>query len=807
MNAPLKPPTTKDTLKFLVSDDFSFVRKIIYIAISVLSMIGLFILFFCPICESIYWIDGYYSPTPMGCFEALNDGPIYVTAAALFQFGLFVAIAVAIAFNGILLIRGLLSLSSEEVLSANTKKILILDFIFVTIFVMFTFLLSPINMMTGGDLLNGESTASLNLLPMAYMALPCLLYAIFSGLLSFLTEKRDDKVLFEKKARMAIEQKRKALFWTRLELLLYALLTPALAILALLSNIITVTFESNYISDLPTIELSGWDLLTDMSTQVSEGKRLLTFALFVFFILTITVAFLSLVSCIGRSHLFGKIGIASVSVSSAISLVVGLIGKYYAIMQHLNEGLLFDCVSELENYEFLLSQALSYTVTSNSLYFFGGALLIVAMLFFRRPYTKGEALLKEIAADEAARLPQKVEVTEIENAGTDKNPAPKKTETVQTPTYIKDPCPAFTAIDQKCGEFNRLFDERRSNLLDSPSLPKLVDFIVQYARESRLHLFYTPETIAEFLAGLGTTRLSILQGMSGTGKTSLPKIVSEALFSTCDIVEVESSWRDKNELLGYYNEFSKIFTPKKFTEALYKATLNPEVPTFIVLDEMNLSRIEYYFSDFLSLMENEPDKRELKLLNTPLFRTYENGAKQGFFGLTDGCVIKIPQNVWFIGTANRDESTYDISDKVYDRAHTMNFDKRAIKVPFYNAPLIPQFVPIAALLWLFDNAKATINFNLDQYPVVAEVEKLLAPYNISFGNRISMQIESFVKIYAACFGGNENAIMDALEIILLSKVVRKLELKTIDDKEELAAAFAKLRLPRCSEFIASIKED
>jgi hypothetical protein len=60
--------------------------------------------------------------------------------------------------------------------------------------------------------------------------------------------------------------------------------------------------------------------------------------------------------------------------------------------------------------------------------------------------------------------------------------------------------------------------------------------------------------------------------MSGTGKTSLPKIVAEALMSVCDIVEVESSWRDKNELLGYYNEFSKLYTPKKFTQALYKGT-------------------------------------------------------------------------------------------------------------------------------------------------------------------------------------------------------------------------------------------
>jgi hypothetical protein len=157
------------------------------------------------------------------------------------------------------------------------------------------------------------------------------------------------------------------------------------------------------------------------------------------------------------------------------------------------------------------------------------------------------------------------------------------------------------------------------------SLSDLVKFVVEYARDSRLHLSYREEDIATFVSGLGACRLTILQGMSGTGKTSLPKIFSEAIDGNCDIIEVESSWKDKNELLGYYNEFSRTYTPKKFTQALYKAALNPEIPTFIVLDEMNLSRIEYYFSDFLSLMENEENKREIKLINIKLSVKEEGG--------------------------------------------------------------------------------------------------------------------------------------------------------------------------------------
>ena len=108
---------------------------------------------------------------------------------------------------------------------------------------------------------------------------------------------------------------------------------------------------------------------------------------------------------------------------------------------------------------------------------------------------------------------------------------------------------------------------------------------------------------------------------------------------------------------------------------------------------------------------------------------------------------------------------------------------------------------------MFEEAKASIAFSVDGNPIVEKVDSLLSPYNISFGNRVATQIESFVKIYAACFSANEQVIHDALDTILLSKVVKKLELKSIDDKESLVSEFEKLDLRKCTEFIASLKED
>jgi len=361
-------------------------------------------------------------------------------------------------------------------------------------------------------------------------------------------------------------------------------------------------------------------------------------------------------------------------------------------------------------------------------------------------------------------------------------------------------------VDKKQEYFAEDTRARRAVGFRDVSLVSLVQFVVSYARDCRLHLSYTHEDIAAFIAGLGSTRLTILQGMSGTGKTSLPKIFSEAVLGNCEIIEVESSWRDKNELLGYYNEFSKTYTPKKFTQALYKARLNPETVTFIVLDEMNLSRIEYYFSDFLSLMENEEDKREIKLLNVPLYKN-EEGMLTSYAGLTDGHTLKVPSNVWFIGTANRDESTFEISDKVYDRAHTMNFNKRAAKPTSYGAPIPQQYLTVDTFAALLEAAKSSVRFQIESYPLIREVEALLAPYNISFGNRIANQIESFVNIYCACFTNSDAVIFDAVEKILLSKVVSKLEVKSVENKSRLAAEFEKRGLRRCSEFILKLNED
>ena len=791
----------KNILARLFDETHAKKRNLIHMLFALLAVAGIVITLFLPICD-IRVSNRWFELIPAEAMDNIGDSRM--GSYIYMQLATFLALLAALGVGGCYLIRCLFCMADEEKMIRSAKGAVIFSTVVIAIFTVFSFLFSPINLLIGGACRTNASFAAVN-----YIIVVVVVYAIFVGLIGYFKEQREDAELFEKRALELRKKQYRMLRNRKIELLIYALLNIGVTVAALLSKIMTVTFKSE-LADIPMYTLSGYRLLLKPGEFTSKNERIVGFIVFALLVICLTCAFLSLISFLSRSLYFNKIAVFSVIAGTYSALFVGLMGQYYRIIQQLNFETIQQIIAEYTEYtEEYIAELVQFTIKSNTIFFFLADLVIVAILFLRRSYTRAVELEQQILAQDMANLPQTVEIAERED---DEGETSTAGAALGAPAYGStenpnfDPCPAFTDLDRKEASYEAQALENQQHSFENPTLPALVDFIVQYARNSEQHLFYTPETIAAFLAGLGTTRLTILQGMSGTGKTSLPKIVAEALLSVCDLVEVESSWRDKNELLGYYNEFNKVYTPKKFTQMLYRAKLNPDAVTLIVLDEMNLSRIEYYFSDFLSLMENAPDKRELKLLNTPLFRT-KNGKRIAYKGLTDGHTVKIPQNVWFVGTANRDESTYDISDKVYDRAHTMNFDKRAARVQYYSESMTPRYISAAELTELFEDAKRKVPFSLDQHPVVGEVEKLLEPYNISFGNRVAMQMESFVSIYASCFAVTDAVINDGLEIILLSKVVRKLELKSIMDKESLASEFDRLGLQRCSRFIRELRED
>jgi len=207
-------------------------------------------------------------------------------------------------------------------------------------------------------------------------------------------------------------------------------------------------------------------------------------------------------------------------------------------------------------------------------------------------------------------------------------------------------------------------------------------------------------------------------------------------------------------------------------------------------------------------MEAKKEKRKLKLFDLQLFPHIDTRTK--YTALENGHTIMIPENVWFISTANRDESTFEISDKVYDRAQTIMFTKRAEKVVIdeKNKKVVPKkFVPYSTLRALLNESHKKYEFDAAKNPIINRVEKLLEPYQISFGNRILNQIEMFVKCYIGCSVIEKEADIakyakEAIDSIMLTKVLRKLETKMVDSS--IAEGFASLKLTKCSEFLKTL---
>ncbi len=295
---------------------------------------------------------------------------------------------------------------------------------------------------------------------------------------------------------------------------------------------------------------------------------------------------------------------------------------------------------------------------------------------------------------------------------------------------------------------------------DMLDLPGLVERFIGFSA-SQLRLFYNKEIIARFFAGMGTTKVLILEGISGTGKTSLPYAMGKFFNKETSIISVQPSWRDRAELLGYLNEFTKKFNETDFLKAVYAAGYSDK-PNIIVLDEMNLARIEYYFAEFLSVMEM-PDtsawKIDLVSGNEP------TDPKQ----LINGKVL-INQNLWFVGTANKDDSTFTITDKVYDRALPIIINNKAELV---DAPYTESVqLTYEYLDELFKQVQRDVTLSTRVMDNFSKLDEFIQEkFKIAFGNRIMKQIKLFVPVYMGC-GFSE---LDGLDYMLANKILRKFE--------------------------------
>ena len=316
-----------------------------------------------------------------------------------------------------------------------------------------------------------------------------------------------------------------------------------------------------------------------------------------------------------------------------------------------------------------------------------------------------------------------------------------------------------------------------------------------------LKLYYDIEDIRRFIGGLAVTRLIILQGMSGTGKTSLAYAFGEYLSNKTVVVPIQPMWKERTDLVGYYNEFTKKFNETTLLYKMYEANYNDEV-YITVLDEMNIARIEYYFAEFLSLLElPNPEGRNLDVVSDK----WENDP----ILLKDG-KLRLPINMWFVGTANNDDSTFAISDKVYDRAMVLNLDKRA--KPF-EAPRVEKMkISSSYLQKLYKEAQEEYEISERNLRRIRKLDEfMISHFHLTFGNRIMKQINQYVPVIVSC-GGTE---LEAIDDILSRKVFRKLESKNpvyVRQQVETVCAyldelFGQDKMPLCKEAIRLIEQN
>ncbi|GMK46624.1 hypothetical protein PghCCS26_37530 [Paenibacillus glycanilyticus] len=335
-----------------------------------------------------------------------------------------------------------------------------------------------------------------------------------------------------------------------------------------------------------------------------------------------------------------------------------------------------------------------------------------------------------------------------------------------------------------------IFNNNKENeSVDALTVSERVNNIKTYIAQKGFH--YPDSLIENLYLSLKTKPFVILAGVSGSGKTKLVKLFAEAIGATTQnkqfaIIPVRPDWNDPSDLLGY-KDLSGAYRPGQLAYTLIEASIgeNRHKPYFICLDEMNLARVEHYFSDFLSIIETQ-EWQDNFIMTSPLIQKDSLRLEdQSIYGN-----LSLPDNVYLIGTVNMDETTHPFSKKVLDRANTIEFN-------YINLGLLPNELNFSNSISAshVDNSFLRSEYLqlIDVYPDYRElarktterlvkINSILEEIHSHVGFRIRDAI-CFFMIYNARFNLlNEDA---AFDLQLLQKILPRVQGSSLSVKRVL----------------------
>ncbi|PYS82865.1 MAG: hypothetical protein DMF70_07480 [Acidobacteria bacterium] len=285
-----------------------------------------------------------------------------------------------------------------------------------------------------------------------------------------------------------------------------------------------------------------------------------------------------------------------------------------------------------------------------------------------------------------------------------------------------------------------------------------------------------PNFLRRLIASLAAKPFVILTGTSGTGKTRIAQAI--ALWLTSDrqayqLIPVGADWTGNDNIVGYPDGLDPtVYVGKPALELIWHAAENPDLPHFLILDEMNLSHVERYFADLLSATESHE--------HIPLY----SGAARKLSGRELPRNLAVPPNLFVVGTVNVDETTYMFSPKVLDRANVLEFRIEANDIRNYfggnNTPNLSQITGQGAVLGATLVRAATQQVDTpsdvrDRF----ESEMLLffnalKPHGVEFGYRVAHEAARFLCFYHELSPNDTSWFDKAFDAVVVQKSLPKL---------------------------------